>query len=208
MHQPPIENVARGRSSAVKVEAGRLAAAPNTLAPEQAASGADAMASWDNEGGSVRPNAAPVPLRVLVVEDDAVIALLYDEVLKGMGYEVCAIVGDETTAVSAALSCKPDLMIVDQRLGAGSGVAAVDEILTTLFIPQVFVSGDPAALRLSRPDAVVLRKPFHEAELGAAIDRALAEDAHPARSPQQQVGENQGNKVSPSAQPSSSSQHV
>jgi len=177
MYQPPIENVASGRPTALKVGVGRLVAAPDALVPDQAASGVDAMATWDNEGGAVRANIASPPLRVLVVEDDAVIALLYGEVLQGMGYEVCAIVGEETAAVAAALSGRPDLMIVDQRLGAGSGVAAVDEILTTRFIPQVFVSGDPSALRLSRPDAVVLRKPFHEAELGAAIERALAEDA-------------------------------
>ena len=135
---------------------------------------ANDTASWVNEGGAVCRLAIPTPLQILIVEDDAVVARLYGEVLEGMGHEVCAIVGDEAQAVAAALRHKPDLMLVDQRLAAGSGVGAVAEILATLFIPHIFVCGNPAPVRLLRPDAVVLRKPFHEVELAAAIELALA----------------------------------
>ena len=68
-------------------------------------------------------------LRVLVAEDDALIALLLAELLAGMGHEVCATAATEREAVIAAAHYKPDLMIVDAGLGRGSGVSAVEEIL-------------------------------------------------------------------------------
>lgn len=134
---------------------------------------ADETASWVNEGGAPCPIAGVAPLQILIVEDDAVVARLCGQVLEGMGHEVCAIVGDEVDAVAAALRFRPGLMLVDQRLAGGSGVGAVEEILATLFIPHIFVCGDPAPVRLLRPNAVVLRKPFHEADLAAAIDLAV-----------------------------------
>jgi DNA-binding response OmpR family regulator len=68
-------------------------------------------------------------LRVLVIEDDALIAMLLSELLASMGHDVCAIATSEVEAVSAATRYDPDLMIVDARLGRGSGVSAVEEML-------------------------------------------------------------------------------
>ena len=113
-------------------------------------------------------------LRVLVAEDDALIALLLAELLAGMGHEVCAAVATEREAVIAAAHYKPDLMIVDAGLDRGSGVSAVEEILRAGPIAHVFISGDAERVRLRKPDAVVVRKPFREAELARAIDLALA----------------------------------
>jgi CheY-like chemotaxis protein len=118
-------------------------------------------------------------LRIMVVEDESVIALLLAEVLEGMGHEVCAIEATEAGAVTTAIGCRPDLLIVDERLGKGSGVAAVDQILRTWFVPHVFVSGDISRVRRLRPDAVMIRKPYRESDLAAAIQRALGT---PARS--------------------------
>jgi CheY-like chemotaxis protein len=112
-------------------------------------------------------------LRIMIAENEAVIALLLAEVLEGMGHEVCAVEASEAGAVTAALASRPDLMILDARLGKGSGVAAVDQILRTWFIPHVFVSGDLSRVRRLRPSAVMLQKPFREADLAAAIQRAL-----------------------------------
>jgi CheY-like chemotaxis protein len=115
------------------------------------------------------------PLRVLVVEDEAIIAMLLATVLKGMGYDVCAIALSEAEAVSEAARCNPDLMIVDARLRDGdSGIAAVTEILRGGFIPHVFVTGDAFRVRAQRPDSVILQKPFGEAELARAITRAMS----------------------------------
>ena len=80
----------------------------------------------------------------------------------------------EAEAVSAATRYGPDLMIVDAGLGPRSGVSAVEEILRAGPLAHVFVSGDIERVRRRRPDAVVVRKPFREAELARAIDLALA----------------------------------
>jgi DNA-binding response OmpR family regulator len=68
-------------------------------------------------------------LRVLVVEDDALIAMLLGEMFPSMGHDVCATAATEAEAVSAATRYHPDLMIVDAGLGRGSGVSAMEEIL-------------------------------------------------------------------------------
>jgi DNA-binding response OmpR family regulator len=64
---------------------------------------------------------------VLVVEDNAIIGMLLAEVLAGMGHDVCAIEATESDAATAAVRCRPDLMIVDVQLGDGSGVSAVEK---------------------------------------------------------------------------------
>jgi len=113
-------------------------------------------------------------LRILVVEDDALIGMLLAELLGEMGHDVCAIEATEADAVAAAARCRPNLMIVDARLGDESGISAVDEILCTGPIPHVFISGDPSRIQLVRPDAVVVQKPFGVSEIVRAMRRALA----------------------------------
>ncbi len=113
-------------------------------------------------------------LRILVVEDDDMVAMLLTEVLAEMGHEVCAIEATEAAAVAAARRCRPDLMIVDAQLAAGNGIAAVAEILGAGFIPHLFISGDVARVAALRPGAVTIQKPFRVSALARAIERALA----------------------------------
>lgn len=113
-------------------------------------------------------------LRVLVVEDDALIGMLLAETLEGMGYEVCAVAASEADAVADAGRCEPDLMIVDAQLGDGSGVAAVEKILRAGFIPHLFITGNAAGVRTLDPGAIIIDKPFFVSDLGQAIKRALA----------------------------------
>ena len=81
-------------------------------------------------------------LQILVVEDDSLIAMLLVETLAEMGHGVCGVEATESGAVFAARRCRPDLMIVDAQLREGNGVSAVDEILSTGFVPHLFISGD------------------------------------------------------------------
>jgi CheY-like chemotaxis protein len=112
-------------------------------------------------------------LHVLLVEDDAIIGELLAEMLEEIGYHVCAIATTEADAVTAAARYRPDLIIADARLGNGSGVSAVEEILRTGHVPHLFISGNVSRVKTLRPDAVALRKPFDKAELMRAIQRAL-----------------------------------
>jgi CheY-like chemotaxis protein len=113
-------------------------------------------------------------LRVLIVEDEAVVAMLFADLLVAMGHEVCAIEATEAGAVAAAVRCRPDLMIVDAHLVDGSGASAVAAILRAGFVPHVFVSGDPLRDQPLAFGSVALQKPFREADLVRAIGSALA----------------------------------
>lgn len=126
---------------------------------------------WANEGGGYCKLMRT--LRILVVEDDALIGMLLAEMLEEMGHDVCAIEATEDGAISGAYHCQPDLMIVDVGLAEGNGISAVDRIQDRGPMPHVFVSGDISRVRLLRPGSVMVQKPFHEQELGRAIWRAF-----------------------------------
>ena len=113
------------------------------------------------------------PLRVLVVEDDLMIGPLLAEVLEDLGHIVVAVVVDADGAVAAARDHRPDLMIVDIKLGEGSGIAAVREILRDGFVPHVFVTGDLLSNLDLGPDAVLIQKPYRQTDIVAAIARAI-----------------------------------
>ena len=128
--------------------------------------------------GAAKPFAGPrTPrarsLRILVLEDDAIIGMLLAEMLEEMGHEVCAIEATETRAISAASRCKPELMIVDARLRHGSGISAVDKICLAEPVPHLFLSGDVSGVRAMRPHAIVVQKPFREGDLAKAIQSTL-----------------------------------
>lgn len=112
-------------------------------------------------------------LRALIVEDEALIAFVLAEILEELGFEVCASEATEAGAVAAALRERPDLMIVDARLRQGSGISAVETILRDQFIPHVFTTGDRLSGLTLHPRAIVLQKPFLDADLAMAIQRAL-----------------------------------
>ena len=113
-------------------------------------------------------------LRTLVVEDDAIIAGLLAETLEGLGHAVCAVETNFARAVAAASRWHPDLMIVDVGLGETSGIAAVKEILSSSFVPYVFVTGSALSDLSVGPDTVLLRKPFRVSDLDQAIQMALS----------------------------------
>jgi CheY-like chemotaxis protein len=110
-------------------------------------------------------------LRVMVVDDDTLIASLLEEVLSAMGVVVCGTALAETDAISLALQTLPDVMIVDAQLGKGSGILAVVEIWKTRPVPHIFVSGNAARVLRQCPDAVILQKPFSEEELRSALQQ-------------------------------------
>ena len=113
-------------------------------------------------------------LRTLIVEDDAMIAGLLAETLECLGHGVCAVETNVARAVAAASRWRPDLMIVDVGLGEASGIVAVKQILSSSFVPYVFVTGSALSGLSVGPDTVLLRKPFRVSDLDQAIQRALS----------------------------------
>ena len=112
--------------------------------------------------------------RILVVEDDGILAFLLSQTLEGMGFEVCGVESSQAGAIAAAKHCKPDLMIVDEHLGRGSGLSVIETILQHGPMPHIFVSGDTSRIRTLKPLAIVLEKPYFETDLEQAIWRAFA----------------------------------
>lgn len=114
-------------------------------------------------------------LSILIIEDEAIIGMLLSEVLVGMGHTVIGVVGTESAAITLAAEYLPDLLIVDAGLTVGNGLSAVDSILANRYVPHFYTTGNALKVRQQKPDAIVLEKPFHEAEIAEAITQALSQ---------------------------------
>lgn len=108
-------------------------------------------------------------LRILVVDDNAVLSEVLAETLVAMGHVVCGVESTESGAVATAARVLPDLLLIDVGLGAGSGVRAVEQILLTRPVPFIMMSGDPM-----NPGTIGLQKPFRQADLTRALELSLA----------------------------------
>lgn len=140
----------------------------------------DPLDAWVNEGGS--PDASPpVPLlNVLIIEDDAMIAMLYSELIHQIGHQVCGTASTENEAVAMAGSLLPDLIITDLGLGQGSGRAAIQRILRSRDVPFLVVTGTGIEALPGADSARLLRKPFSEEQLIGAIAFAIRGSVHHA----------------------------
>ena len=118
---------------------------------------------------------APIKkLRVLVIEDEDLIAMFIEDVLTGMGHEVGAIAARMEDALRAAETGSFDIAIVDLNL-EGVPSYPVAEVLQARGIPFVFATGYGAAgLDARYVGALTLQKPFTEADLHAVMALAAA----------------------------------
>jgi len=111
-------------------------------------------------------------MHILIVEDDALLAINIQMLVEDLGAASSQIVATEIAAIEQARRFRPNLIISDLHLQQGLGVTAVQTIRASIGnVPVVYVTGDPEeALRLD-PAALVLSKPLKEKELIAAIER-------------------------------------
>lgn len=115
--------------------------------------------------------------RILIVEDELLIALDVEWTLQAAGYDVVGTATREDEAVEMALDTRPDLMVVDLRLaGGGCGRRAAERVRAVLDVTLIFASGnlDPATrIRLQALDPVaMLSKPYDGADIVRAISAA------------------------------------
>jgi CheY-like chemotaxis protein len=116
----------------------------------------------------------PGPRRVLVVEDEALIAMYVEDVVSRFGYSVAGVVNSVEDALSFIEKHKVDAAVLDINL-RGKLVFPFADALMQRNIPFVFASsygegGIPARYRVGPTAHLVVQKPFAPTEL----ERALA----------------------------------
>jgi CheY-like chemotaxis protein len=116
------------------------------------------------------------PADILIIEDEALIALDLEEVVKSLGHTVVGLAGTCKQALAIAERHPPQLILSDIQLSDGSsGLEAVNEILSHFEVPVIFVTGH-AEMLLSgtKPEpAFVITKPFDADAVKAVISQAL-----------------------------------
>jgi len=116
--------------------------------------------------------------RILIVEDEGVVAKDIEGTLQELGYEVCGWETSGEGAIESATAAGPDLVLMDIRLkGDVDGVEAAERIRGELGIPVVFLTAYADEETLGRamvadPFGYVV-KPFSERELQTAVSIAL-----------------------------------
>ena len=117
-------------------------------------------------------------VRILVVEDEAIIAKDIELKLIRMGYSVCGVAGSAQEAVQRADAHKPDLILMDILLeGETDGIQAAEAIHSHLSTPLIYITAhaDDATLRRARmtePYGYIV-KPIDFRELHSTIEMAL-----------------------------------
>jgi CheY-like chemotaxis protein len=109
--------------------------------------------------------------RVLLVEDETIIAMMMEEMLADLGYEVAEIAPQIESAQRAAEKGAFDLAILDLNLG-GASTYPIAEVLQSRRIPFVFSTGyDSSGLEARYARTPMLRKPFEYEDLRAIMSR-------------------------------------
>jgi len=118
-------------------------------------------------------------VKILVVEDEAVVAEDLKQTLIGMGYDVPAVVYSGERVLDAMEEERPDLILMDISLGRGAdGITVAETVRTRFDIPVIYLSvhaDDETFQRslLTGPFAFLL-KPFDSLRLRQTIQIALA----------------------------------
>jgi CheY-like chemotaxis protein len=108
--------------------------------------------------------------RVLVVEDEALIAFLLEEMIADLGYEVAG----TANSLDVAMAAEPDsydMAILDVSLN-GKQVYPFAETLTTRGKPFAFATGNGGSgIPEAHRGALLLQKPFQQESLKRVLDR-------------------------------------
>lgn len=139
---------------------------------------ADMLAAPVHEGVS-RATSPARPLRVLIVEDELIIAWELTELLVRLGCEVCGTAADAAQAIRLAGELEPDLILMDVRLrGREDGITAAEAIRAQQPASVVFCTAyaeDPVTRsRMQAAGAIAtLAKPIDPGALEEALARLI-----------------------------------
>lgn len=115
--------------------------------------------------------------RIMIIEDEAIIAMDIRAIVDGMGHTVTGIARTRDQAVALARKEPPDLILADIQLAdKSSGIDAVNMILADLGdLPVVFITAFPERLLTGeRPEpAFMITKPYTESQVQSAVSQAM-----------------------------------
>jgi CheY-like chemotaxis protein len=120
-----------------------------------------------------------VAARILIVEDERLIAIDLQRRLTRLGYRVVALAASGMEAIQKALALRPDLVLMDIRLqGEIDGVEAAQQIHASVAIPVVFMTAYVDEETLQRVRATspygCLYKPFTPHQIQATVEHVLS----------------------------------
>jgi DNA-binding NarL/FixJ family response regulator len=117
--------------------------------------------------------------RVLIVEDEILIALDLQETMSALGYVVCGLAANSKKAVSLAMNHEPDVVLMDVCLEGGrEGIETARWIREICGASVVFVTASSDEGTVNRiheqvPGAPVLPKPVYRDRLAEAVAAVL-----------------------------------
>jgi DNA-binding response OmpR family regulator len=112
-------------------------------------------------------------LRVLVIEDEALVAMMIEDVLAELGHDVVGLAGRLNVALELASELSIDFAVLDLNLN-GERTDPIAACLRSRGIPFVFATGyGTAGVNESWSGVPVVQKPFQPKDLSAAIEAAL-----------------------------------
>ncbi|WP_066117376.1 response regulator [Blastomonas sp. CCH11-A4] len=117
-----------------------------------------------------------IKAKVLIIEDEPIIAMDIETIVRDLGHDVTGIAATRDEAVEQARRDKPGLVLADIQLADdSSGIDAVADILREIDVPVIFITAFPERLLTGeRPEpAFLITKPFHRNTVRAAISQAL-----------------------------------
>jgi DNA-binding NarL/FixJ family response regulator len=119
-----------------------------------------------------------IKARILVVEDDGVLATIERWRLMELGYEICGSVKNGEDALNSIENLHPDLIIMDIGLKGGiDGIETATRIKKNFNIPFVFISSHTDEATISKLKAFharsFVKKPFDDDDLRIAIELEL-----------------------------------
>ncbi|WP_270938710.1 response regulator [Falsiroseomonas oryzae] len=115
--------------------------------------------------------------RVLVVEDEALVAMLVEDALLDAGFGVMGPAATVDEAMSLLARERPDAVVLDLNLAGETSTPVADE-LAARGIPYVIATGYGASgLPAGHQDAMVLAKPYDPAELTSMLGRICRHSA-------------------------------
>lgn len=112
--------------------------------------------------------------RILIVEDEPLIALMLADMLAELGFEVTASVTQVAEALKALAETEIDLALLDVNIGTQK-IDPVADLLAARGTPFIFTTGyGNAGVPANFADRAILQKPFQIDELAAILRRVFA----------------------------------